>query len=113
MLRLSQSTKAWNSSRFKSVFIEEVTALGLEQLPLQQGLSSSSVALDRNLKIMVLNLHEDQQIATIKVGAFYTGIISGCNCADDPSPTDEVNEYCEMEVRINLKDGQSSITLTT
>jgi len=79
---------------------------------LQKGLSSSSIAIDHNLKLIVLRTNECNNLITIKMGAFYSGIIAGCSCSDDPTPTDEVNEYCELEVNINLVNGQASVALS-
>lgn len=111
MVSLPKSAKAWKSPKFEEILVKEVSSLGLKYLPLQKGLSSSSVALDHSLKIILLSKKEKKNSATINMGAFYTGIISGCSCADDPTPVDEVNEYCEIIVSINLKNGQSTIVL--
>lgn len=113
MIQLMKSVQAWSSSEFESVLKNEVKALGLAHLPLQQGLSSSSVALDRHLALVVLRVQESHDLLNIKMGAFYTGIIAGCGCADDPSPNDEVNEYCEFELELNLANGQAVIELAT
>ena len=112
MVRLPKSAKAWNSPKFEDTLVKEVSSLGLKYLPLQKGLSSSSVALDHALKMMLLSKQEKENRAIIKMGAFYTGIISGCSCADDPTPIDEVTEYCEIIVSIDLKNGQSTIEYT-
>jgi len=111
MVKLPRTLEAWNTSTFKEVLVKEVSDLGLEHLPLQQGLSQSSVALDHNLKIIVLHVEESGGIATLKLGAFYSGIVAGCSCADDPTPVDEISEYCELMLDIDLSNGETSITL--
>jgi len=111
MVRLSKSIKAWDLPEFEDILVKELSSLGMNYLPLQKGLSSSSVALDHALKLMLLGKQENGGHATIKMGAFYTGINSGCSCADDPTPIDEVNEYCEIIVSIDLKNGQFNIVL--
>ena len=113
MINLIKSAQAWNSSGFEVVLKNEVKALGLDHLPLQKGLSSSSVALDHNLQLIMLQVHESNNLITIKMCVFYSGIIAGCSCSDDPTPTDEVNEYCELEISINLVNGQASVALST
>ena len=55
MLRLKKSAEAWKSPEFEGILIKEVSSLGLKYLPLQKGLSSSSVALDHDLKMMLLS----------------------------------------------------------
>ena len=113
MINLIKSAQAWNSDDFEFVLKEEVKALGLEHLPLQKGLSSSSVALDHDLSLIVLRVSESSNVIRLKLGAFYSGIIAGCSCADDPTPLDEVNEYCELDVDIDLANGQASVALST
>lgn len=113
MITLPKSTQAWNSGDFEDILKKELEALGLDHLPLQQGLSHSSFALDHHLKMVILNIQEQDNLAMIKAGAFYSGIVAGCSCSDDPSPTDEVNEYCEMDITLNLTDGQASIALSS
>jgi len=112
MIYLAKSANAWGLQNFEQTLTEEVSELGLNHLPLQQGLSSSSVALYHNLKLLILDITPDKhQLVIIKMGAFYSGIISGCSCSDDPSPTDEVNEYCELLLSINLDNAETTIQL--
>lgn len=111
MIVLRESLAAWGSLGFDAAFAREVEQLGVAHLPLQQGLRQSSMALDHRLKVMVLNKGEADNQARIKIGAFYTGIQSGCSCADDPTPVEEQNEYCEMMIGIDLADGVATVTL--
>ena len=110
MLILSKTIKAWNSADFEKVLAQEVAELGLEHLPLQEGLTQSSVALDSNIKVIVLSVRKKEGNAIIDLGVFYSGIIPGCSCADDPTPVDEINEYCELTIDLELKTGLASIS---
>jgi hypothetical protein len=47
----------------------------------------------------------------LKAGVFYTGIIAGCSCSDDPSPVDEQNEYCDLLFTIDKLTAETQITL--
>ena len=89
----------------------EISALNGKQLPLQKGLSLSSVALDDQLDVVLLKVHESDEQIHVKAGIFYTGIIAGCSCSDDPSPTDRQNEYCEMLFKINQTTGEAVVEL--
>ena len=60
---------------------------------------------------MILNTTEENDSIQIKAGIFYTGIIAGCSCSDDPSPTDEQNEYCELQFIINKNTAETSVNL--
>lgn len=111
IVTLTDSVKAWGTENFKFIFLQEVTSLGNKYLPLQQGLTSSSVALDDSLKLIIISSNNNDTSVTFKLGAFYTGIISGCSCSDDPTPTDVVNEYCEFKIKLDLTSGEACISL--
>ena len=80
-------------------------------LPLQQGLSLSSYVGKSPVSAIILNTTEKTDSIQIKAGIFYTGIIAGCSCSDDPSPTDEQNEYCEVQFTINKTTAETTVTL--
>jgi len=111
MFYLTQSLQAWNSDGFNNVLKKELCSINSDLLPLQQGLTQSSYAIGKNLSVTVLNAEGDNNYILVKAGLFYTGIISGCSCADDPSAIDEINEYCDVLLRINKKTAETTITL--
>jgi hypothetical protein len=111
MLKLTLSLQAWNTAIFSDVLSKEIRSLDLKSLPLQQGLRYSSIANSENLAVSILKASENGDSVLVNAGLFYTGIIAGCNCADDPTPVDEINEYCEIEIRINRVTAETSITL--
>ncbi len=111
MIQLSQSLNAWESPAFDSILKQEIAQLGVGQLPLQQGLSTSSIALDDKLEVMIISVIEEAGLLRIKAGLFYSGIIAGCSCADDPTPTDVQNEYCIVRLDIDKKTAETTVTL--
>ena len=111
MISLLESSRAWKTPDFDGVFKTEVGNLGVDQLPLQQGLSSSSIALDHDLNVVILHKREAGGTAVVKAGIFYFGVVAGCSCADDPTPAQEQNEYCELLIQIDLANGDASVTL--
>ena len=96
MFYLTQSLQAWNTDTFNDILKKELCSINSDLLPLQQGLRQSSYAIGENLSATVLSVESDENYISVKAGLFYTGIISGCNCADDPTPVDEINEYCNV-----------------
>ena len=60
---------------------------------------------------MILGASEEAGIIFARAGIFYTSIIAGCNCADDPSPVDEQTEYCEIQFEINKKTAETTVQL--
>lgn len=112
MVRLPLSLLAWGQPRFKEVFLDELRQFGPAVLPLQEGLAHSSYALDDDVRVSVLDRDESGTTLAVKIGIFYQGIVPGCSCADDPTPVEPQNEYCEAWVSIDLGTGEARIELT-
>ena len=113
MTRLSKALSAWGTQDFNDILKQEIEQLDVENLPLQHGLSTGSYAMDNNLRVMILSVSEQANCIRAKVGIFYTGVIAGCSCADDPTPIDEQNEYCEVQVDINKNTADTTVILLT
>ena len=111
MFKLPLSLQAWNTEVFRNVLTKEICCLDASLLPLQQGLRYSSMANAENLSLMILTTIEDKNNVIITAGLFYTGVIAGCNCADDPTPVDENNEYCEVLLHINKITALTTVSL--
>jgi hypothetical protein len=113
MMRLEKTVAAWQTPAFEEVFKAEVGKLGVEQLPLQQALSQGSYACNNDLRVLVINTSARQHGIQVKAGIFYTGILPGCACTDDPAPDNEYTEYCELLFSIDLQTALSTVSLLT
>jgi len=111
MPRLQESLNAWDTPGFRSVLKGEIEQLDASALPLQQGLARSSHVTDRPFQAMIIGVHEAAGLIRVKAGIFYTGIIAGCSCADDPTPIDELNEYCVVQLDIDRTTADTTVTL--
>lgn len=111
MIHLPRSAAAWGTDAFTDTFKNEVEQLPRDALPLQQGLSLSSYVSDEPFRVMVIQAREAQGAFRIKAGVFYSGIIAGCSCSDDPTPTDMQAEYCDLEFAIEPGSGETVVTL--
>lgn len=111
MIKLVKSLAAWETPEFGAAFKGELEQLAVAQLPLQQGLSSSSFATDGPRQVVILSALEKEGRIQVKAGIFYWGISAGCSCADDPTPSDEVTEYCEVWCEINKRTAEATVAL--
>jgi hypothetical protein len=111
MIFLPASVNAWGSDRFAEVLQRELGAMDASRLPLQQGMTAGSLALDTRVSVMILRVEDDADHIHVRAGIFYTGIIAGCSCADDPSPVDEHSEYCEVQLAIDKATAGTALTL--
>lgn len=105
-MNLAESAKAWGTPAFSETFKKEVIE-NAGELPLQQGLSSSSYALTEGIGVMVISMAGEGAILKVKAGIFFEGVQGGCSCADDPTPVENRPEYCEVLFEINGKSGEA------
>ena len=110
-MQLTKALDVWGTPDFEAVLKQEIAQLGIGHLPLQQGLSSSSSVADAPLTVLIHSVSEIGDTICIKAGIFYQGITGGCNCADDPTPSSENNEYCEVRIEIDKASAAATVTL--
>ena len=111
MPHFTTSLKSWNTPEFNDTLINEIKKLNSTQLPLQQALSQSSYVSESDFSVSILNTKEIENEIVAKASIFFTGIIAGSCCSDDPTPVDELQEYCELELKINKETAEVVITL--
>lgn len=110
-MNLKSVAQGWGGAGFDETFRTEVERLRHEELPLQQGLSLSSCVSDEPFRVMVIHSEADAQTLQVRAGVFYSGIIAGCSCADDPTPTDVQAEYCQLRFEIDRHSGETRVVL--
>ena len=111
MIQLPKALNAWNTPAFPDILKEEIVHLDAAALPLQQGLSQGSYASHDGISVMILSTAETPDYIRIKTGIHFTGIIAGCNCADDPTPVAGHPEYCEVQFDIDKQTALATVML--
>lgn len=111
MITLPESCNAWGTPQFEAVLKRELEALSVDQLPLLQGLSTGSYVLDEKRSVLVLSMIDGGDLVRVKVGVLYSGVIAGCSCADDPTPVEATNEYCELWLTLDKPSGAGDVSL--
>ena len=97
MVRLADSLQHWQSGLFNRVLKRELENLPAGTLPLARAANRGGYIDDDRLSVTVISTEELAHQIQARVGIFFTEIISGCSCGDDPVPE---NAYCEMRVSI-------------
>jgi len=111
MVRLDKALHAWGTPDFEAVLKQEIAQLRADQLPLQQGLSTGNYVTAEPVSVMINSVAEMENIIRVRAGIFYQGVLGGCSCADDPTPTSESNEYCEVQLDIDKTTAETAVTL--
>ena len=110
VIRLTKALNAWGTPEFERALKQEIEQLDGARLPLQQGLTTGSYALVGH-KAMLISTSEDAGVIRVKAGIFYSGILTGCACADDPTPVNEESEYCVVQLDIDKHTAETTIAL--
>ena len=111
MIRFAAALRAWGTPEFNDVLKREIEALEGTQLPLQEGLTSSSHALYERVGAMIIDVSDAGSVIRAKAGIFYTGVVAGCSCADDPTPLTEQTEYCVVQLSIDKATAETTLRL--
>jgi len=111
MMRLDKTLIAWGKPDFAATLKQEIEQLGVDQLPLQQGLSVGSYALAAPITATILSVTELEHVIRVKAGIFFNSVIAGCSCADDPTPVDKLAEYCEVLLDIDKTTATTTVAL--
>jgi len=101
-IRLRDCRELKDAESFKQRLAAALKALPGGSLPLHTGCEQGGLVDDSNISASVLSVEQDKDRFLARVGIFFTEIVGGCNCNDDPL---EVNAYCVLEVTINRCDG--------
>jgi len=93
------------------VFEQEVATLESSLLPLMQGMSQGSQITAADIGVMLISADDAGSCIQVRAGIFFSSVIAGCSCADDPSPVDENAEYCELRFDIDKEGARTEVLL--
>ena len=105
---LSDSLRDWRSEAFAATLKAELEGLRREQLPLTRATRHGGQVDACDLAITVLSSREQHACIHAHVGVFFSEIVAGCSCGDDPF-TQQV--YCELTVEIDKATAVATVTL--
>jgi hypothetical protein len=108
-LSLPRALSTWGTDAFETTLKQELRDLDPWHLPLQQAMTQGSQVSERTIDPVILHSEARDGLLVVKVGIFYSSVIAGSCCADDPTPMCEENEYCEVKVTIRRADGEATI----
>ena len=108
-LYLPETWRALATPRFDEILQDELESLPVEQLPLQQCMRQCNYVLDLRPDILILGTDDIDNEMQIRIGVFFSGLIAGCSCADDPTPIEPLAEYCELLLRMDKQTGYTTI----
>ncbi|MBI5041833.1 MAG: glucosamine--fructose-6-phosphate aminotransferase [Gammaproteobacteria bacterium] len=108
MAKLIGAVRDWNTDAFAQSLKREIAYLGKGVLPLDKGVSYGGLVDDSELTVTLLRSADDGPAIVALVGVFFTEIIGGCSCGDEPTPTPA---YCELHIRIDKATAEADIVI--
>ena len=98
----------WPHGSWKSTLKREIEALPSGSLPLEYAVARCGIVDDGDVSVTVINASQDSSSIQVKVGVFFTEIVAGCVCGEDPTAE---NGYCELLVHIDKITGAADFEL--
>jgi len=110
MVRLIKSLRSQGSEAFVETLKGELEGLASGTLPLQKGCSRGGVADDREVAVRVLDVQPGERFIRARVAVFFSEVVVGCSCGDDPLTE---SAYCEVEVAIDRESAEAEFTVVS
>jgi hypothetical protein len=104
--KFPKSLRAWQTDAFDRTLKGEVEDMNGQTLPLSAGTSQGGFVDDHRITATVLTVTDDECSIVADVGVFFTEIVAGCSCGDEP---DSINAYCRMQIRIDKTTAEAEI----
>lgn len=108
MTLLIDSLRDWNSGAFSQTMKRELEGLQAGTLPLDQCLTQGGWVDDREITVTVLHVSDDDASIRVKIGIFFSEIIAGCSCGDEPFSQ---NAYCEMGINLDKATAEAEFSV--
>jgi len=83
---------------FAQTLQKEIRGLKSGSLPLHKATSQGGHVNDSNISVTVLAAKDLGNTISIKAGVFFSEVVAGCNCGEEPM---EHSAYCEMQITID------------
>lgn len=101
MSRLPRSLTAWGSPAFVITLKSEIETLPVGSLPLEDATTQGGRVGGEPIALAFLQAEDAGDAIHVRVAVFFTEVVGGCSCGDEPMP---VQARCELRVEIAKTD---------
>jgi len=108
MIDLSNTRAAWGNENFSDVLKNEMRTVAPDLLPLYIKSVQGGMMDFNDISVSILSIEESNTAFYLVVGIFFTELIGGCNCDDDPTP---VNSWGKLDITINRRVSATNFVL--
>lgn len=104
MPTLPNTRHSYTSDDGAQVLKAELESLPPGSLPLHLATTQGGRVDDRDITVTVFTASDSNDSIRAHIGVFFTEVVGGCNCHDDPI---EVNAYGELRVTIDKASAEA------
>jgi hypothetical protein len=108
MPRFPKSLAAWQSNDFARALKDEIEAMEAGALPLDEGTAHGGFVDDADITAVPFTSTDDEDSVIADVGIFFSEIIAGCSCGDEP---ETVDVYCRLRIRIDKASAEAEVSV--
>jgi len=98
----------WETDDFPDALLRDLQGLQPDALLLHKVGDWGGPRDSDSFTITILKITDDRQQVHVRVSVFFTEIIAGCSCGDEPTP---INGYCELLMSINKSTAETHIEI--
>ena len=93
-----------DTKEFSTQLKRAIESLDAGHLPLHRCVNQGGQVDASDMAVTVLDVSEVQHAIHARVGVFFTEVVGGCSCGDEPF---EQPVYCELGVTIDRQSGEA------
>ena len=105
-ISLHQCTDIADDQALADCLRSALASLPSGSLPLQAACEQGGLVDDSDISVSVLGITRTREATVARVGVFFTEVVGGCNCHDDPV---RATGHCMLEAVIRGPDGSTTI----
>ena len=105
MPKLSNSLNDWSTDTYGRTIKNELQSLQPGSFPLEKGLTQGGKVDDSNITVSVFESRDSDQEIQTKVAIFFTEVVGGCSCGDEPF---EAHAHCTLWVTIDRATAEAT-----
>jgi hypothetical protein len=106
MVKLPETLRAWGTDRCAHLLKREILALKPGTLPLHLATKQGGMIQGGARDLTVLAVEDDGNSLLAHIGVFFTEVVGGCSCGDEPLTVDS---YCELKLRIDKRSAEADL----
>lgn len=110
MTKFVAALGAWRSDGFGDALNREIRDLGTGVLPLASGVLQGGIVDGSSIRVTILRLADDDRAVHVEVGVFFTEVVGGCSCGDEPY---ESPAWCRLRISIDKATAEAEIVALT